>query len=103
MSSTLIPVKVPDRAIRLTRVRTCSARCARLRPTRMNSQLPISTKQLMAQQLCSREIRWLANGTQLQMRQSPLPSLDKHQRDAKLPRDTIAAIGCVLGLTTSQD
>src|SRR5690242_11149042 len=58
---------------------------------------------LMAPQLCPREIRWLANGTQLQIRKSPLPLLDKHQCDAKLPRDTIAAIGCVLTLTADQD
>src|SRR5437667_5878055 len=57
----------------------------------------------MAPQLCPREIGWLANGTQLQICKSPLPLLNKHQRDAKLPRDTIAAIGCVLGLTAGQD
>jgi hypothetical protein len=57
----------------------------------------------MAPQLCPRKIGWLANGTQLQICKSPLPWLDKHQRDAKLPRDTIAAIGCVLTLTANQD
>src|ERR1700738_4426482 len=55
-------------------------------------------------ELCSREIGWLVNGTQLQIRQSPLPLLvDKHQRDTKLRRDAVAAIGCILGLTASQD
>ena len=57
----------------------------------------------MAPQLCPREIRWLANGTQLQICQSPLPLLDKHQRDAKLPRDAVATIGRFLGETANQD
>ncbi len=53
--------------------------------------------------LCSHKIGWLANGTQLQMRQSPLSLLDKHQRDAKLSRDAVASIGSILGLTADQD
>jgi hypothetical protein len=46
----------------------------------------------------------LANGTQLQTRQSPLPLLlDKNQRYAKLPLNGVATIGCILDLTTGQD
>src|SRR6266702_8874349 len=50
------------------------------------------------------ETGWLANGAQLQARQSPLPLLlDKNQRYAKLPQNGVAAIGCMLDLTTGQD
>src|SRR5947209_5691684 len=51
-----------------------------------------------------REIRCLANGTQVETRQLPLPLLfDKHQRRAKLGLDAVAAIGSILDLTTDQD
>src|SRR6266480_5283507 len=44
--------------------------------------------------LCSREIRWLANGTQLQMHKSPLTLLmDKHQCGAQLRVHGVATIG----------
>ena len=50
------------------------------------------------------ETGWLANGAQVQTRQSPLLQLlDKNQRRAKLPRKGVAAISCILDLTTSQD
>src|SRR5436305_5522455 len=50
------------------------------------------------------EIRCLANGTQLETRQLPLPLLfDKNQRRAKLSLDAVAAIGSILDLTTGQD
>src|SRR5713101_6783588 len=50
------------------------------------------------------EIRWLANGTQVETGKSPLPLLlDKHQCGAKLRLDAIAAIGSILDLTAGQD
>src|SRR5205085_5979699 len=50
------------------------------------------------------EARGLADGTQVETRQSPLPLLmDKHKRDAKLTRDAVAAIGGTLHLTADRD
>src|SRR5438067_895019 len=57
-----------------------------------------------ARELGLGETGWLANGTQLQTRQPPLPLLlDENQRDAKLPLNGVAAISCILDLTTGQD
>src|SRR5438876_10209115 len=57
-----------------------------------------------ARGLFSRETRWLANGTQVETRKSPLPLLlDKHQRGAKLPLNAVAAISSILDLTADQD
>src|SRR5258707_405764 len=54
--------------------------------------------------LSSRETWWLANGTQLQTRQPQLLLLlYENQRDAKLSRYAVAAIGCLLDLTACQD